>query len=309
LKARGYTWEFRTGVPLKAFNAEVSLGNQARVGKPLDPSTVDRYVTALSNGDVFPAILAAETPSVNGLLVVDGNHRFAAFQGGERKSIDAYVITGASPAAITLETFEANTRHGLPTSETDRIHQAMYMVDSGLSAEESARRLALKVNVLRSHLALKAAAARATESGITVQQWDRLATAVKTRLNQISTDEGFLEAVRLTIDAGLTGPEVSDMARNLSSLRSSKKQTDYVRALRHTMSERLQTGGKLERPAVGRQVRSGRTAFGMVLGQIGALPGPVSIVSNMVDTEKHEWARRTEVAIDQLQAVLDELKG
>jgi ParB-like chromosome segregation protein Spo0J len=309
LTDRGFTWEFRTGIPLEEFDEERSLHNQARVGKPLDRGTVDRYVAALGNGDVFPAILTAETSQTAPLLIADGNHRFQAHKTAGAKELDAYVILGAQPSAITMLTFEANTRHGLPTNETDRLHQALYLLDNNVSAEEAARRLGLKVHTLRAAANLANVDRRADEAGLLRTRWDKLPAAVKNRLGQISTDEGFAAMAKLTLDAGLRTEDVSAAVGQLNALRSSAKQVQYVTALRNTYAEDLQTGGvKQDTKTIGRQTRSPKTAYGMTLGQLAVLPAPSSITQFMTDADRPEWLRRTEEAIARLTEIRDALK-
>ncbi len=308
LTDRGFSWEYRIDVPLNQFDVEKSLRNQARIGQPLNKHTVERYVVALGNGDEFPAIVAAE-PSVKkaGLLVVDGNHRYEAHQQMKRATIDAYIIKGASPAAITTLTFEANTHHGLPTDEKDRIHQALYLIDNGLSAEDAARRLGIKPSKLRQEASLAAADRRAVDAGLNRPKWDRLPASVRLRMNQLSTDEGFAALGKLVLDANLKTEDVAKAVSDMAQLRSSRKQVDYVQTLRLTFAQDLQTGGRPKGP-IGRQPRSGRLVYGMALGQLKSLPSATDIVTMMTDDDKPEWLARTDAAIKTLTEIREALK-
>lgn len=309
LTDRGFTWEYRIGIPLKEFDEEKSLRNQARVGKPIDKGTVERYIIDLTNGDVFPALIAAEASKSRPLLIADGNHRFQAHKAAGRESVDAYVVIKASPAAITTLTFEANTKHGLPTSEEDRLHQALYLMDAGLSAEDAARRLGLRPATLRAASNLAAVDRRADECRLNRNAWDRLPNSVKLRLGQISTDEGFGAMGKLVLDAGLRTEDVAKCVNDMAPLRSSAKQVEYVKAARLTYAEHLQTGGKPgERATIGRQARSGRHRYGMLLGNLAAMPEPNEIIGRMTDDEKPEWLRRTDAAIQRLEKIREALK-
>jgi ParB-like chromosome segregation protein Spo0J len=305
----GFTWNFHAGVALTEFDAELSLRNQARLHKPIESDTVNRYQTALENGDVFPGIVAAETPASRGLLIADGNHRYEAHRQAGKTVMDAYVIVGASVSAITMLTFEANVTHGLPTRVEDRIPQGLYLIENGITTDEAARRLGVKPSVLRTALQLQQANRRAEDSGVNLVRFDRLPQGARGRLSQIMTDEGFLAMVELAMDANLSSEQIQDAVRNINALRSSAKQVQYVRTLRGTYADALQTGGATtDRPVRGRQFRSGRQALSMTLGQLTALPTPGAITERMTPEERPEWVARTEAGIAQLQAILEELQ-
>ena len=308
LTERGFSWDFREGVPMHEIDTEKSRHNQARLHKPIDGGTVDRYTAALGNGEVFPAILTADTPASTKLLIVDGNHRHEAHARAGIDTIDAYVINGASPQAITMLTFESNTRHGLPSSEADRLHQALYLMDNGISAEESARRLGLKVSTLRAAANLAAVDRRADEMGLPRAKWDRLSTGAKARLGQISTDEGFAAMAKLTMDAGLRLDEIHQHVAQVNALRSSSKQVEFVTALRATQSEALQVGSTADATARGRQQRTGRYLYRAALGQLAVLPPPSSIVERMNEGDKTSFIEQTQEAIRALTAILQALK-
>ena len=307
LSSREFTWDYREGITIDAFDEERSLHNQARVSKPLDENTVGRYVTALTNGDIFPAIVCAEQ-GTQPLLIVDGNHRFAAHKRRETKRVDAYVIKGATAQQVTLLTFEMNTKHGLPSSETDRTHQALYLMDSGITAEDAARRLGLKAASLRAAQNMAAVDRRAEDAGINRRRWDSLASAAKLRLGQISTDEGFGALAMLTIDAGLATADISAAVNEMAKLRSSRKQVDYVTGLRSVYGERLRSGGARDTPGVGRQTRTPRMILGMALGQMAALPEPDAIAERMTEDDKLDYLKRIDSAMTRLTAIRDRLK-
>lgn len=308
LTERGFSWDYREGVAIDEIDHERSRHNQARLHKPIDGGTVERYTQALGNGEVFPAILVAETSSTAKLLIVDGNHRDEAHQRAEMKTIDCYVITGASSQAITMLTFEANTRHGLPSSEADRLHQALYLMDNGISAEEAARRLGLKVGTLRTAANIAAVDRRADEVGLIRPRWDRLPVGTKTRLGQLSTDEGFGEMAKLAIDAGMKTDEVSSYVGQANALRSSKKQVEFVKALRATLSEALQVGSTADVTTRGRQTRTGRYLYRAALGQLAVLPAPEAIVERMTEDDRSSFIEQTQEALRVLTTILEALK-
>lgn len=306
LTDRGFTWGFMA-VKLGEVDEDRSLHNQARIGKPVESGTVDRYVTAMSQGSVFPAIILAETPGTSRRYqVVDGNHRFQAAKQRDEDYIDAYVITGAAPAAITLLTFEANTRHGLPSSTEDQIHQGLWMMDNGISAEEAARRLGgVKAATLRTAAKEAENDQRAEQYGINRARWDRLPRAIRGRLGQLTSDDAFGPMAQLTIDAGLGAADVTKAVTELNKLRTHASQQEYIKALRLGCAASLQAGGTNlgGTPGPGQRNRSGRTALAMSLGQIANLPPTEVMVERMTDDEKPEWRERVRAAIERLQAV------
>lgn len=301
LTDRGFSWEYRARMPLEEFDWEKSLRNQARLGNPLEDDVVERYKAALSNGDLFPGILAAE-PKKGGLLIADGNHRYAAHLAAKR-AIDAYVIMNATPQAITMLTFEANTKHGLPTSESERIHHALWLVDNGMTADDAAKRLGLKVHLLRSAANLNEAGRRADDAGIVRTDWDRLSTAAMLRLHQISTDEGFTEMAKLAISAKLSAADINAGVSEMAQLRSSRKQVEYVKALRDVYAERLQTGAVNSTKPHGRQARTPRQSLAMVLGQVSTLPSAATITERFTDDDKTEFASRVDEALERLTQI------
>lgn len=309
LSDQGFTWNLVLGVPLADFDEEKSLHNQARVGHPINTATVTRYVTAMGNGDVFPAIIAADTGRQRDLyMIVDGNHRFQAAKEAGAKTIDAYIITGADPAGITMLTFRANTKHGLPTSTEDRIHQGLYMIDSGISAADAAMQLGIKVTQLRAAAALAAVDRRAVEAGISPQSWDRLSSGARTRLGQIPMDDVFAEMAKLAVDARLKTEDVNDAVGTINRLRTTAKQKAYVQELRGVHASALQTGGRLNQPGRGRQPTSGRTMLALALGQIDGLPGAESIAERMTEADRQAYLVKVEKSLRKLESIRDELK-
>src|SRR3954468_6514935 len=169
LTDKGFTWEYRTRVNTSDFDIEKSLRNQARLGETIDPDTVARYEAALTNGDLFPAVVASKD-NRGKLVTVDGNHRLQAHI-NRKQPIDTYVISG-NPQAIVMETFEANTRHGLPTSADERLHHALWLIDNGMTVPEAAQKLGLaKAQVQRAAGAAEGTR-RADELGIVRTDWE-----------------------------------------------------------------------------------------------------------------------------------------
>lgn len=291
LDERGFEWEFVKGMSLDEFNVDKSLKNQARLGNPLKPTVVERYKSAMAAGSDFPAVVAA-TQAQGGHLMVDGNHRYHAHQG--KRGIDTYLIIDGDPQAITLLTFELNTTHGEATSEEERIHQGLWMIDNGMTAEEAARRLSVRPSALRSANSAHQAELRAQMVGIETKEWERLPSATRARLNSISTDEGFAGLTKVAVQAKLSTPEVSEAVRNMTDLRSSQKQAEYVEAVRETYSDRLQRAGMGNGDKRGRRGMGPRQRINLALTQWLSMPEE-AIASVKLYTPDEKQAARTKV--------------
>ena len=244
------------------------------------------------------------------LFVADGNHRFQAHKRNGDKTIDAYVVVGASYAAITTLTFLANAKHGLPTSEADRMEQAKHLVNSGVPVDKAARMLSLSANKLRHVVNLAELDMRAKEVGVNVQEWTRLPGSIRTALGRITTDDGFESMTKLTIDAGLRAEAVGEAVDHLKGLRTSDKQKEFVAALRKTFSRDLQVAGTRVNSANGAEVvprvgqgKNPRTILAMRLGGVSGLPAIETVVAAIHREERHEWIERINDAMSKLTAI------
>lgn len=307
LNELAFDWTYMPGMPLSEFDRDMGLANQARLGTPLNMEVVERYRASVEEGAAFPGVIAwRKRGRVSGdatVVVADGNHRWEAHHLAHRSIIDAYVVTGATPAAVTMLTFRANLDHGLPTTMEERIHHGRWMVDGGLPIAKAATMLGLPVAKLTVAIHLDKAARRADQVGILRTRWDSLTDEVAGRLGQVRDDDGFKALAQLAMDAKLNAKEVGVHVNDIKPLRTSKKQVEFVDALRRTYAERIQTGG-MALSRKGRQERSARQALSMVLGQIKVLPPPADIVALMTDEEREEYAERTDQAMNTLHAIM-----
>lgn len=301
LTKRGVEWEFVSELSPARFDKERSLKNQARLGAPLNAGTVKRYSDAVENGDRFPPVLAHEDRGK--LLILDGNHRLAA-HADAGVPLDAYVCQ-ASPQTLMLLTYEANTKHGLPSSEEDRIHHALFLMDSGLSEKEAATRLSLQRSSLRKAKAQQDSNRRADDAGILRARWEAVPASSRNRLAMILTDEGFKAAVELTLDAALTSEEVSHIVSNLNEVRSGQRQADMVKKVRDGMAARIAdvalSGGANRK---GKRVSgSPSSRLAMALGQLGALPSPELFRGDVPEQLREDTVKKLDEAAEQIAAI------
>jgi hypothetical protein len=294
----GFQWEYREKVTTDNFDTEACLRNQARLGTPLEEETIERYVAGIQNGDPFPAVVAA--PARNGLLVtVDGNHRLFAHIKRHR-AIDVYVILNGTPAAIIAATMEANTKHGLPTTEDQRIHHALWLMDNGLAVEEAAKRLALSKGSVTKAKGIHEGTRRADDAGFLRTEWEELSPWVRARLGNVTTDEGFKALTRLVMDARLGSTEVNRLVQELNAERSFDGQMGLVDHWRtDKFADAVQSRGLSNAAAPGGR-RTPRQKVNMTLGQIAGMPKVEMVLDLLLPAEAPELLDRLDAAIDRL---------
>ncbi len=182
----------------------------------------------MRNGAEFPA--GAGHLERGQLIVDDANHRVAAASRAGRKRLPWYVIDG-DPTAITVFAYRANILHGAGTSEAERLEAAIWMVEGGTVQHKAAALLGISQNKLSKALAERAGTRRASEAGLDMPEWDQIHGSLKVRLMQITTDEGFAAAAKLTYRAKLNQHEVYDLVSLLNESRSGTRQVAQVQRL------------------------------------------------------------------------------
>lgn len=309
LDHHGVAWEYDPAVPLERIDFERSLQNQARVYTKLDLDRVATYAEAMERGDEFPAVVVNRSSVKAKLVDVDGNHRVAAYSKAEFTHIPAYVITKARPQTIVMLTFEANVKHGLPTSHEERLHQAVWLINNGASVDQAAAAVNVKSADIKKAMSRVKADQRADDVGILRTQWDGISQSSKNRLSNITTDEGFKDAASLTFRANLAADEVFELVSQCNQVRSSSRQQAIVKNFASTLGDRIQEAGAGVATG-GRRQRTPKQAFNMVLGQLGTLPeSPSAIAARFVGEERNEAAKRARDAAHQLTAIADELEA
>lgn len=217
LDSYGFTYEFTT-LDIASIDRKQSERNQARIAKPIDEDQVLLYAEQMTKGAKFPPIVVYRKG--NAYIVMDGNHRVAAADMSDITSLAAYVVNDPSPAQVTTFTYEANTRHGLPTSLKDRIVQAIHMVESGNTLVQSANQLGIPEGQLRSAYDLHEAEKRFSGLGIT--KFNRLSATARRRLDTIPNDVVLKAAADLVIDGSIAGDDLVKMTREINAVKSSE---------------------------------------------------------------------------------------
>lgn len=297
LDGKGIKWTFKAKIEPAGFDEEKSLHNQVRF-VPVDDKRVDTYAEAMRHGDKFPPVIAH---IVRGKLVIaDGNHRLQASIKA-KKPLDVYDITGADPSLITQVGYEANTKHGWPTSEAERIQQALWLMDNGATIQTAAAALVVPQNALKKASQKKGTDQRFREAGIAPLVIEKLPESVKWRLAMVSTDEGFVALTDLVAKASLGVDMVFQMVTEINEHRSSAKQVAYVEAQREVYSEEISAsgGGVLVRKPMGPKAR-----ISMSMTTIMNLPEDTGVILTAYQgAEKDDAAKKMRATARRLNEI------
>lgn len=286
-------WDFISNVPPSAFDVAESLGNQARF-ESINEDTVEQYAEAVARGEHFPAVIAYRKRANGKLIIIDGNHRLVAHE-RHQAPLDVYEVEqGTRSQVIALMTHAFNTKHGRPTSEAERVTAAIYLVNNGASQEDAAAAVNVPMRLLKKALNRARADARADEVGLSRQEWDTLPQSSKSRLLNITTDEGFKDAVHLAFAARLDSDEVFELVSyvNANGTKSARRQRELVKAKTAEYADRIQSmaGGVLG--TSGKRASGPKQRLAMALGQVFALPEDVMAIARMYAASEIEEERQ-----------------
>jgi len=286
-----------------------SMKNQARIGDVIDKDVVERYRIAMLDGDEFPPLVFWRNQTGQ-YVVIDGNHRLHAAIEAHFDAVAGFVVQDVSGLVVTGMTFQANVRHGKNVSDAERLHHAMWLADNGMPLAEAAKRLSLSPGLLRKAKAEIDATRRADAAGIRRAEWESLPTTIRNRLYNVSTDEGFIAATKLCVEAGLGAEAAFKMVSEMNDTKSSAKQLTIVELHREEYADRIgaRKAGDMS-GTKGLRVRSPKTAWKATLGMIGVLPPMASVIEHTSDSEREELAGKLNDMLNTLQKALAELEG
>lgn len=299
-------WTHIGRVSLNDFDFERSLRNQARLGDPVDQEYVDRYAEAMKAGSEFPALVVWKTREGK-YVIIDGNHRLVSSRAADYEP-SVYVVD-ARAQTITAMTFEANVRHGKATSEEERVHHALYLIDNGMSKREAAQRMAVGVNKINKASLTIDAMRRADGAGINRKDWESIPEAGRNRLSMLHTDEALAAAVQLVHDAGLQTAEIFELVSMVNDTRSGSRQVAIIKAQRQVYAERIQDKLAGLAPQKGKRTRSPKSALATTVGLMLTLPESSAIVDSLGEAEREEYVPRLDEAIERLTGLRKALVG
>lgn len=239
--------EFREQrVNLSQVDKDRSLKNQARVSAPLNEDVVLLYAVAMEGGEEFPPIITYKN-GTDKHIVVDGNHRLAAAEVISKASLQALVITNATPAMIQALTYEANTKHGLPTTINERVQQALHLEASGMTRADAAKLMGVPVNRLADAALLARTDVRIFKIRHAVGD---IPIAIRKRLDNIRNDNVLKAALELITTSKLSSTEVNDLVSKIN--RSSTEADQMLEIQRETGRQATKiaatAGGKINLP-------------------------------------------------------------
>lgn len=250
LNAYGFTYT-REVIDLSKVDRKQSRLNQARIDAPINEDQVLLYGEGMEAGDKFPPIVVHKVK--DGYIVMDGNHRVAAadvarINDAPITTMDAYVVVNASPAQITAFTYEANSKHGLPTSMQDRLRQAIYLIERGVKKSDAAA--SLKIPTERLTYALDNYNAERRFAKLGNRKLEALTPTHKRVLDSIRSDDVLRPAALLVVESGIGGADLSNFVKRINEHRTEREQHRVIAAERdaRTASIKATAGGRIPVP-------------------------------------------------------------
>lgn len=266
LKSHRAKFEFDPDFPLDAIDREASERNQARIaGRPIIEEFVSSFGAAMGNGDSFPPIVVyrAKKRAAQPYVIIDGNHRATAAENNKMATFPTYVVVDPAPKLVRLLTYDANVRHGIPTTPEERVQHGVYLVEEGMTAQLAARTLGIPRHTIDAELKRRAART-ALSQYLSDQEIEKLPLTALDRLASVRSDEVAASAARLIGDAKLPAERVSALIRDINAERSEAGAMKIVDDHRQIYEPEIRAtaGGKFGLSSAGRRLNS---ALGMVL--------------------------------------------
>lgn len=200
-------FEYRKAVPLAEFDERASLRNQARLDGALDKKLVESYALMAIDNMEPPAVMAWQ--GQNGLVMIDGNHRYAAAREAEKQVIDCYVVLSKDVYDIARLTRAANALEGKRPTHEQLVQQAGFLAkEFNQPVNEVAKSLHIPAAAVRIFLRSRKAEERLARLGVPMARMKR---TVKERLQSIANDRVFQAAGQLIHDAALPSNEVEPL--------------------------------------------------------------------------------------------------
>jgi hypothetical protein len=300
LRDRAIKYEIRT-VQFSDIDLEASARNQARF-LAIHPETVELYAAAMSDGAVFPPIVV--TGNKPPYTVADGNHRLRAALVSGFDSASMIVITGATAAQKELFTYEANAKHGLPTSLAERVAQGVYLVGLGNQAVDVAAALGIPERKLWAAVAAKRARQRLERLGVPIgKNWSE---STFRRLGSVRSDVVLTPLARLIVGARLSVSEIDPMITRINSFSSEGQAIAYIEDRTKALAPMVTStaGGALALPKEINTLRIGLRMFRNMD------PGKLGVALLQVDPEfRTSLGRETVEAVGQLMALAAAFKA
>lgn len=302
----GWSFDYLSNVSTATIDRERSLRNQARLGAPLDDGLVDQYVLALEAYEVFPPLYAWRNDA--GLLeLMDGNHRSEAAR-RLGKPVDVYECRCPADVRVLI-TLEANARHGKASSLEDRLHHGLYAVDNGMTLVEASKLFLVEVGHLRRANAAQVADRRADDAGVDRGQWESLKPTIRLRLNTISLDNVYKEAVTLCAATRFNQPDVNDLVNEINRLRDADQQLAVIDRWRSIHAEVIAAQQLTGNGRANMKFQGPRHRLRMALGQVRGVTNLEQLASSVPQGERPALVEDVDRTIDQLTQIREVLSS
>lgn len=310
LSERGVKWAFDPEFDLNSIDVDKSLANQARIAVPLNNDQMSSYKEAMQRGDRFPAIVVF--PQSNGTyMVVDGNHRTVAAKEA-RYPLGAYILDASTPGSlVTILTYEANTKHGLPTTQSERAEHAVWLIENAQETIKAASaRMNLPERLVSRYYANSRADDRARRLRVPAQRWRDLVQAARLRLNAIQADETFLSMVDLAWKARLSTEEVDALVIQIRQIGSVGDQLREVERWTLEQSDRIADAATGEVKPKTSLARGPRQSLRSSMNMLQPLKDELKrqqFIESLAPLEVQEWVERVDEAMSLYSGLKEEL--
>jgi predicted transcriptional regulator len=226
LEEEGVTFDFNPEFSIKRVDFDASIKNQARLNVQLVPEVVERYAELMESGIVFPAMVGYMKN--NKLVFIDGNHRGQAHLLKGSTSIPVYVVKGANASKIIALTFMANTTHGLPNNEDERIEHALHMIREGVTQAYAANMMGLKSSEVSNAWRKSEADRRAAAIGVKQNEWNSISPASRVRVVSIANDQILKKAVSVITKLNMKSTEIDKLVNDIKRLKTDTSRTKFL---------------------------------------------------------------------------------
>jgi len=288
---------------------ERNQDSQSRLGMT-DKRYVNEMVVMMNAGVPFAPVVLWETPD-NGCIMVDGNHRIAAYIKRGQTTIPAYLVKlpgGMNESVYLSAVFNGTNGVRLSSDELRRAVIAAGRLDPEPSNAQLAKDYgvsAAQVGRIRTELATRERLDTLAVGGVTDLTQGHLLP-----LARISLNDPLKQAAALVLDAKMSPVDTKALVRDLTEAGSESAQIDRI------IHERHQRSSDIEAVAAGRKSTGSPTVdLRRMIGHFEKLLDTFPNVQQWVSTDPavvQVWGPRvTRVAefMDELQAAYGQAAG
>lgn len=249
LKQQGQGFEYEKELPLDVIHVDDAAKENIRLDRPMNESTVSRYVLATEQGAHFPALLLYKLK--NGKFgVVNGLHRFTAYRTCKVETTDAYILTNNDPRSIELlQRISNNVTTGEPPSEDERVEHAVRLsIGLGYKPADAAALMHIRPERVWSRLAYEKAASVLAKNKVQVPV--SISQTAIARMHAAGREPHFVKMVKVAASARFTSDRCVRMAEEVRRAQSDAQASKIITQWESSIAgERARTvGGRVADP-------------------------------------------------------------